>query len=77
MTQVGDSLDDEEFDGQPDDAVLPDPEPVYDDDPRNGFYEGLAYDFETAERDVAPLPQPIPMLPIPEVAEPDIEPAPN
>lgn len=28
MTQVGDSLDDEEFDGQPDDAVLPDPEPV-------------------------------------------------
>ncbi|MBB3892416.1 penicillin-binding protein 1A [Phenylobacterium haematophilum] len=57
--------------------LLPDPEPVYDDDPRNGFYEGLAYDFETAERDVAPLPQPIPMLPIPEVAEPDIEPAPN
>ena len=57
--------------------LLPDPEPVYDDDPRNGFYEGLAYDFETAERDVAPPPQPIPMLPIPEVAEPDIEPAPN
>ena len=28
MTQVGDSLDDEEFDGQPDDAVLPEPEPV-------------------------------------------------
>ena len=57
--------------------LLPDPEPVYEEDPRNGFYEGLAYDFETAERDVAPLPQPIPMLPIPEVAEPDIEPAPN
>lgn len=57
--------------------LLPDPEPVYDEDPRNGFYEGLAYDFETAERDVAPPPQPIPILPIPEVAEPDIEPAPN
>lgn len=57
--------------------LLPDPEPVYDDDPRNGFYEGLAYDFETAERDVAPPPQPIPMWPIPEVTEPDIEPAPN
>lgn len=57
--------------------LLPDPEPVYDDDPRNGFYEGLAYDFETAERDVAPPLQPIPILPIPEVAEPDIEPAPN
>jgi len=28
MTQVGDSLEDEEFDGQPDDAVLPEPEPV-------------------------------------------------
>ncbi|MDD2664556.1 MAG: RNA polymerase sigma factor RpoS [Dechloromonas sp.] len=28
MTQVGDTLDDEEFDGQPDDAVLPEPEPV-------------------------------------------------
>jgi len=28
MTQVGDSLEDEEFDGQPDAAVLPEPEPV-------------------------------------------------
>ncbi|WP_436062467.1 MULTISPECIES: multimodular transpeptidase-transglycosylase PbpC [unclassified Phenylobacterium] len=57
--------------------LLPDPEPVYEDDPRNGFYEGLAYDFETTERDVAPPPQPIPQLPVPDFPEPEPEPAPN
>ncbi|HEY9235391.1 MULTISPECIES: multimodular transpeptidase-transglycosylase PbpC [Phenylobacterium] len=44
------------------DWLLPDPEPVYEDDPRNGFYEGLQFDFETAALAgppvVVPPPQP-------------------
>lgn len=57
--------------------LLPDPEPVYEDDPRNGFYEGLAYEFEQTERDAAPTPQPLPQPPMPDVVEPETEPAPN
>ncbi|WP_312161649.1 PBP1A family penicillin-binding protein [Phenylobacterium sp.] len=57
--------------------LLPDPEPVYEDDPRNSFYEGLAYEFEDAERDAAPPPQYLPQLPAPDVVEPAPEPAPN
>ncbi|MGH6998836.1 MAG: transglycosylase domain-containing protein, partial [Phenylobacterium sp.] len=57
--------------------LLPDPEPVYEDDPRNGFYEGLAYDFETTEHDAAPLPEPFAQPPVPDVVEPEPEPAPN
>ena len=57
--------------------LLPDPEPVYEDDPRNGFYEGLAYDFETTEHDAAPPPEPFAQPPVPDVVEPDAEPAPN
>ncbi|WGU41458.1 PBP1A family penicillin-binding protein [Phenylobacterium sp. NIBR 498073] len=57
--------------------LLPDPEPVYEDDPRNGFYEGLAYDFETTEHDAAPPPEPFSQPPVPDVVEPDAEPAPN
>ncbi len=57
--------------------LLPDPEPVYEDDPRNGFYEGLAYDFETTEHDAAPLPELFSQPPVPDVVGPDAEPAPN
>ena len=57
--------------------LLPDPEPVYEDDPRNGFYEGLAYDFETTEHDAAPPPEPFAQPPVPDVVAPDAEPAPN
>ena len=57
--------------------LLPDPEPVYEDDPRNGFYEGLAYDFETTEHDAAPLPEPFAQPRVPDVPEPEPEPAPN
>lgn len=61
------------------DWLLPDPEPVYEDDPRNGFYEGLQYDFETAALAgppvVVPPPQPAtPQLilpPAPILAPPD------
>ena len=57
--------------------LLPDPEPVYEGDPRNGFYEGLAYDFETTEHDAAPPPEPFAQPPVPDVVAPDAEPAPN
>lgn len=57
--------------------LLPDPEPVYEDDPRNGFYEGLAYDFETTEHDAARLPEPFAQPRVPDVPEPEPEPAPN
>jgi penicillin-binding protein 1A len=57
--------------------LLPDPEPVYEDDPRNSFYEGLAYEFEQTERDVTPPPPPLLQLPVPDIYEPEIEPAPN
>lgn len=58
------------------DWLLPDPEPVYEDDPRNGFYEGLQFDFETAALAgppvIVPPPQPAPtqlvLPPAPELA---------
>ena len=45
------------------DWLLPDPEPVYEDDPRNGFYEGLQFDFETAALAGPPVPTPPPSAP--------------
>ncbi len=56
------------------DWLLPDPEPVYEDDPRNGFYQDLVFDFENAAQDAAPPPPPIdePRVEIP--AAPMIEP---
>lgn len=56
------------------DWLLPDPEPVYEDDPRNGFYQDLVFDFENAAQDAALPPPPVdePRVEIP--AAPDIEP---
>jgi len=60
------------------DWLLPDPEPVYEDDPRNGFYEGLQFDFETAALAGPPVPVPPPqpatpqliLPPAPDLAQP-------
>lgn len=62
------------------DWLLPDPEPVYEDDPRNEFYRGLAFEFEEAAQEASPSPPP-PQLIEPAAPEQEqtleIEPAPN
>ena len=45
------------------DWLLPDPEPIYEDDPRNGFYQGLAAEFGEAAQSADPDP---PMLDLPD-----------
>lgn len=49
------------------DWLLPDPEPVYEEDPRNGFYEGLQFDF-----DAAALAGPPVVVPPPQTAPPQL-----
>lgn len=62
--------------------LLPDPEPIYEDDPRNEFYRGLAFEFEEEAREVAPPPPAPPQLIEPPDSarpepEPELQPAPN
>jgi penicillin-binding protein 1A len=42
------------------DWLLPDPEPMFDEDPRNGFYQGLAGEFADAAVRAEPPPLPPP-----------------
>jgi len=58
------------------DWLLPDPQAVYEDDPRNSFYEGLAQEFGEAEREADPDPVRI-APPDPDPPEQHLEPEPN
>jgi penicillin-binding protein 1A len=58
------------------DWLLPDPQAIYEDDPRNSFYEGLAQEFGEAEREADPDPVRI-APPDPDPPEQLLEPEPN
>ena len=58
------------------DWLLPDPQPIYEDDPRNGFYQGLAAEFGEAAQSVDPDP-PMLDLPDPDPVRPRFEPEPH
>ena len=62
------------------DWLLPDPVPTYEEDPRNGFFQGLAEDFEETRVEAEPPPAPPPIIepPAPTTQPPvTMEPIPN
>ncbi len=62
------------------DWLLPDPVPTYEEDPRNGFFQGLAEDFEETRAEAGPPPAPPPIIepPAPTTQPPvTMEPIPN
>ena len=62
------------------DWLLPDPTPIYEDDPRNDFYRGLEVEFDGLARENAPVAAPATpnlILPVRPVLDPALDPEPN